>query len=393
MVVSSDFSAIKEEAFAIEYEIHSPGARVIVSISNEIQSKLTVGRRKGALRWGLREVILPEWSYRAHILFDEPRASYHITADPHAALWSRDDSVGDSRPIVVESPFDPSFLSKSLWNIRLQLIEETNEYSHDALLSDLFGSCWGRFDETLGAFDAITGAAEAVHTSHGLEPSSLVVVVHSEYGDFPMPTRIPEGIVKIVERSRGFPGAESISINQKSISFLKTINDLFGFSGSDIVFRRDAKTVTGEDTEELSYSKISFLFTLDNGSVITHEKLSYGQKRLLSFLYYLAVSEDIVIADELVNGLHYDWIEVCLKEIGSRQAFLTSQNPLLLDFLPFESAEEVRRSFLLCRREKHEGKSRMVWSNMDQENAEAFFRSYKTKALQVSEILRTRGLW
>lgn len=144
---------------------------------------------------------------------------------------------------------------------------------------------------------------------------------------------------------------------------------------------------------DATYGDFSFSFTLDDGTVITHKDLSYGQKRLLSFLYHLALRDDVVVADELVNGLHYDWIEACIQEIGDRQAFLTSQNPILLDFLPFESAEQVRQSFVLCRLERREGGSVMLWKNLDADAAEEFFRSYKTRALQVSEILRMQGLW
>ena len=154
----------------------------------------------------------------------------------------------------------------------------------------------------------------------------------------------------------------------------------------------ESKSV-GQRWSDFRYGKFAFTFTLGDDSAINHDALSYGQKRLLSFLYHLDVNRDIIIVDELVNGLHYDWIEACIEEIGDRQAFLTSQNPLLLDFLHFESAEQARRSFILCRREKRDDKTVTVWENLDEATAEAFFRAYQTRALQVSEILRTKGLW
>jgi hypothetical protein len=49
-----------------------------------------------------------------------------------------------------------------------------------------------------------------------------------------------------------------------------------------------------------------------------------------------------------VNGLHHRRIATSIEAIGQRQAFLTSQNPLLLDYIPIASADEVRRSFVLC---------------------------------------------
>jgi len=106
--------------------------------------------------------------------------------------------------------------------------------------------------------------------------------------------------------------------------------------------------------EQLGNMIARFFFA--DGGFITQDRLSYGQKRLLMFYYYLASNPDIVIADELVNGLHHQWIRAAIEEIGERQAFLTSQNPLLLDYLPFSSAEHVRKSFMLCTAELDENK-------------------------------------
>jgi ABC-type molybdenum transport system ATPase subunit/photorepair protein PhrA len=127
--------------------------------------------------------------------------------------------------------------------------------------------------------------------------------------------------------------------------------------------------------------------------VIRHDLLSWGQKRILSFLYYAAANPDILVVDELVNGLHHEWISACLKEMEGRQCFLTSQNPLLLDHLTFSSAEEVRQTFIQCRREKGEHRSQLRWQHMDEASAEAFFRAYKVGIQHVGEILRTKGLW
>jgi len=90
---------------------------------------------------------------------------------------------------------------------------------------------------------------------------------------------------------------------------------------------------------------------------------SYGQKRLLSFFAISDPCPEVLIADELVNGLHHEWIRACIDEVGDRQAFLTSQNPLLLDYLEFESAEDVQRGFVLCSRETTGEATQLVWRN------------------------------
>ena len=141
------------------------------------------------------------------------------------------------------------------------------------------------------------------------------------------------------------------------------------------------------------YSDFEFQLTMDDGTVLRHDWLSYGQKRLLSFLYYAAANPDIIIADELVNGLHHEWIDACLEEVKDRQCFLTSQNPLLLDYLSFDSVESVKRSFILCDRKKNGKRAQLVWGNMPEDAATSFFRAYKAGVQHVSEILRTKGLW
>ena len=147
-----------------------------------------------------------------------------------------------------------------------------------------------------------------------------------------------------------------------------------------------------DNYENWHYRLLRFQFTR-RGAIFSHEALSYGQKRLLAFLYYLAVNEHIVIADELVNGLHHEWITLCLQQIGERQAFLTSQNPLLLDYLPPGSVEQAQQRYILCRSEPTEKGEELVWENMPAEEAERFFRAYSVGIQHVSEVLMSKGLW
>lgn len=188
--------------------------------------------------------------------------------------------------------------------------------------------------------------------------------------------------------SRLFDG---IVAKHEEVDFLEKAVNLMGFKGAEMLLRL-RKREPVDDGERLTFSNFEFTMRLEDDTVIPHDFLSYGQKRLLAFLYYVAAN-DVIIADEIVNGMHHNWIEACLRDIGDRQSFLTSQNPLLLDFLPFTSAQDVERTFILCSNETHEGRRRMSWRNMSEEDAHTFFRSYKTQALQVSEILRSRGWW
>jgi len=136
-----------------------------------------------------------------------------------------------------------------------------------------------------------------------------------------------------------------------------------------------------------------FQFNSRDGRSIPHKHLSYGQKRLLAFYYYLACNESFVIADELVNGLHHSWIKACMDAIGERQAFLTSQNPLLFEHVEFDSIEQVQARFITCKSELVDGAEQLVWQNMPRDDAERFYRGYEADIEGIGDILINRGLW
>ena len=103
--------------------------------------------------------------------------------------------------------------------------------------------------------------------------------------------------------------------------------------------------------------------------------------------------KNFAIIDELVNGLHHSWIEATMDKLGDRQSFLTSQNPLLMDYLGFESAEDVQRTFILCPGASEASGGRLPIRNLSAEEAERFQRAYAVGIQHVSEILRDQGLW
>ena len=142
-----------------------------------------------------------------------------------------------------------------------------------------------------------------------------------------------------------------------------------------------------------SNALVRFQFAKGGVDMISHDRLSYGQKRLLTFFCYLDMCPDVVVADELVNGLHHAWISASIQAIGERQVFLTSQNPILLDHVPITSAQHARQSFVLCRSEARRGPSAWFWENMTDADADELFRAYEVGVEHVSEILQSRGLW
>ncbi|WP_437284071.1 AAA family ATPase [Sorangium sp. So ce406] len=270
---------------------------------------------------------------------------------------------------------------------------------HINLWADLRSAC--RFDESLDTFRALTARSDDADISKdGLRPrirlyrfrdrlqSAPISAINPDHGI------VPKGILDIMKL--GLPeGATDYSMDDNDITFLSEVVRLLGLRSAIAKIELIDKVVAGGDppAEHFDFGNLKFWFTRRDGSIFQDQQLSYGQKRLLAFLYYLDANPSFVIADELVNGLHHAWIEECMNAIGDRQAFLTSQNPLLLDYLSFESAEQVKESFILCRNQADGDRERMIWRNMTDDEADMFYRAYQVGIEHVGEILRTRGLW
>lgn len=142
------------------------------------------------------------------------------------------------------------------------------------------------------------------------------------------------------------------------------------------------------------YGRNQVYVTTRGGTRFPLDKLSYGQQRLFAFHLHAAMHPHAVVADELTNGMHHAMVDGCLSTIGERQAFLATQNPLLLDHIGFDSEDEVRRTFVLCDLQNNaDGEKTMLWRNMSPEEAHEFFADYQVGIQHVNAILRTRGLW
>lgn len=125
------------------------------------------------------------------------------------------------------------------------------------------------------------------------------------------------------------------------------------------------------------------------------DALSFGQKRLLALFWQLNVNKAApLISDELVNGFHHSWVRPVLDEIGDRQSIVAVQNPLLLDELSFDSADDVRRAITLCRMKTLEnGRRQWIWEKPSMEQAERLFEAWGHGMSYVSELLKREGLW
>jgi hypothetical protein len=267
------------------------------------------------------------------------------------------------------------------------------------------GMMAARFDESLDMFRSVTGRQRDLAV---VNPDLRPVVELSQYigkdetsserrTAFPIEGLVPRRILRLVEE-RFVEGATDVSFEKDDLQFLSETVRLLGLRSATAKLEFTGKgrargNGTFQDHDLLWFGNLNFWFTRKDGSVFQHHHLSYGQKRLLAFLYYLDANPSFVLADELVNGLHHTWIDECMKALGDRQAFLTSQNPLLLDYLVFHSAEDVKQSFILCSSKTIDGRERMTWRNMTDDEAAMFYSAYQVGIEHVGEILRTRGLW
>jgi energy-coupling factor transporter ATP-binding protein EcfA2 len=364
MVVRSDFSTLAKEEFAIEYELSVPeGESIIVVIRND---RVAIEQPQRPTELGQRDAF----RHSVEVLRSTDRHRL-VRFDAERGL-----SIGDAPPKVapelVFSPLEQGFLVFLV----AEVVAGVKAFSRYLVQA---GNAH-RLDESLDVFWTVTV---------GDRDGNFLIYGDEWHANPSAPQLVPDIIIQKLRASHE-PKKPDYSFTDGDLDLLATLKDMMGFSASEL------RVVVTErrDPPRVQIGNLVFRFWWEDGTFITHDGLSYGQKRLVSFFYYLACNPDIVIADELVNGLHHRWITASIDAIGPRQAFLTSQNPLLLDYVPMTSAEEARRSFVLCRAEPQPGeRPRWIWENMSEEDAAELFSAYGVGVEHVSEILQSRGLW
>lgn len=383
-LLSWDFSQFQHEPCDVEYEVVSPSARVVVRLRVEQPTReehpnepLLPHQRMGLEEMGVQLSEAGSLTASLNVTVeDQQTGAKHLLQAADSRLSLRT----DKNILLSEAWLGYPFLVKNAFyrisrGLRMSNPISTLVISVRTLLS------LQRFDESLSFFDHIS--------------KDIAIIWLDEPGHATLaPGNFPTELVGNLEKLVGEHGdANEVRFDSKEApsGFLQRLVTLLEFESAELRLR-----CLKRDTQPLNIAEFGdalFSFQRKDGSTTNHTLLSYGQKRLLAFYYYLACNPHIIVADELVNGMHHEWIEACFEDMGQRQAFLTSQNPLLLDYLWFESAEEVRSAFVLCRTEMKEGREQLVWENMSEQEAEGFFSAYQVKIQHVGELLRTRGLW
>ncbi len=378
-VASGDLRAYEHESFELEFELVLNGEVLLVSARNE-----TAHQR---ISIDVNEPSKAAWAYHIHYSARDGSV-YQIEA-----VNGRTQLVGGDLALPEASLFAPGFHEIC---ICLALDIKSTNFLGFRDQSLRFTKGLFRMDEGLDVFRSITDGLPLPRTRSPLlatlfsgspwgNPRESVVSLMEL-----MVTYIPGSLLELLlEQGESVHSATQIGISSSEWPLLETIRTLINVKRLQVtlqlVERKEAEGVTQLST----FGRPVFRATTHSGTTFTHDKLSYGEKRLLAFMYHAAANPQILVADELVNGLHHEWIQACLDAIQG-QAFLTSQNPLLLDHLPFSSGEEVQRRFVLCDRDEQ---GRWIWRNMDPAAAAAFYRAYEVGIQHVSEILETKGLW
>lgn len=368
-----DLSAYQHESFDLEFDMQVGDHRYSVAAQQTTSIANSLARLGGGQPLS--------WNYRVEIRGPSGTIAT-AEATPRTTKITLTVEGGDE--ITTEeaprpSPFSVMFYAAPFLRAPVDIAVSV------IILFSVYGNCL-RLDEGLDVFRTIVDGT--------ILPSikqQLSMEFYSRMGapevDFYAPSELAAHI-----KAEGLPLHEAmdVAVDQSHFGVLDAVAraiDVRALRCSLMLLDRKQDPATGATVSR--FGKPTFWITTHGGTTFTHDKLSYGEKRLLAFMYHAAANPQILIADELVNGLHYEWIQACLDAIQG-QAFLTSQNPLLLDHLPFTSAAEAQRRFVLCDRDEH---GEWIWRNMDQDAADAFYRAYDVGVQHVSGILRTKGLW
>lgn len=245
-----------------------------------------------------------------------------------------------------------------------------------------------RFDEGLGYFNLLTtkapeGFSLIAHVREDKTLDTALSVFSSQLVNPPVAQHLTTNYDGKDEKLKG------LYASSETTEFLRTFCQLTKFEHVSVLADIEEEKKV-DDIETVTFRPLWFFCSISDGIKIHHDRLSFGQKRLLSFLFYHQNNNSIVAADELVNGLHHDWVASCVEKLSSRQAFLSSQNPLLFDCMGFESKEDAASQFIEC---GTDSEHRFTWQNMKLADAGEFYETYLTGIQHISEILRTRGYW
>jgi energy-coupling factor transporter ATP-binding protein EcfA2 len=391
MVVGANFAGLEEEAFDLEYDLTSAGSSYAIKVRNKahgngpsptmrFELELSAAQEPGSLTSALVPGAEPPAPFRYTLRVSDGRAIVEAGERRFEADLGGVSPFSPGRNFILAAlgrihhsanPLDPGFDSL------LELSETSlilREPSHVAL-------------ETYDRFDEATSWLERVFSQ-----AALLCQPEAPYLWMYLPFDMVAATGDLEAQIDADSPPQTLSGSSATVPLLATVNRVLGFR--ETTFRLDLTNVEATATpRRYLFGNLRFYFKKHDGSMIPFDRLSFGQKRLFGYFYYLGLHEWFAVADELANGMHHAMINDCLAALGDRQAFMATQNPLLLDHLSFESAEEVVATFVLCEPLLEGNREQWVWRHLTADEAGELFRDYQVGVQHTNDILRTRGLW
>jgi energy-coupling factor transporter ATP-binding protein EcfA2 len=246
-----------------------------------------------------------------------------------------------------------------------------------------------RFGEGLAVFDAIRG--EILEDLGDPDWAYMIVRMKDRKVDVRYASFVPDELRRVIQEKKPEDfDADELHVSSDEAPFLRKAAEALGVDEVTLTlpFKREDK---GEGQVDLTCHELKLRVVRGGGAPIPSEKLSYGEKRLFSFFYYSAAHPYVVLVDDLLNGLTHDGAEAAIDEIGERQAFVTSRDPLLFAFVPRPDDEEP--TLIACTARNREAEREIAWEALDSEAAAPILEACGAGIQEVGKVLRSRSLW
>jgi ABC-type branched-subunit amino acid transport system ATPase component len=387
-LVGGDLRSYQRESFDLEFDLVLGDEHVAISAHNhlEYREKLTALINDDAHD--------STWHY--HIRFGRSDgSSHHIeAAKGQTRVWVGDGAEPPTPTALTESPLFVSSFYERCVSAALGIGEL--DFRGFKVQQRLLANNCLRLDEGLDVFNAITNGLPLPHLPR---PLGAILLSGFPWGNSVRRTQwllemiatyMPVSLLEcLLQHGEPIHHKTEVGISSAEWGLLAELKALIGVRDLQVTMQLVGREELEESGLSSVFGKPVFRIITHRGTTVTHDGLSYGEKRLLAFMYHAAANPQILVSDEVVNGMHPRWIGACLEAIRG-QAFLTSQNPLLLDHLTFASAEEAQRRLVLCDADEN---GSWTWRNMELDAADAFHRAHQAGLQHVGEVLRTSGLW
>lgn len=146
-----------------------------------------------------------------------------------------------------------------------------------------------------------------------------------------------------------------------------------------------------EQAKRLECRGLELRVQFRSGVEVVDSELTFGQRRYLAMALALLSSPGRpIFIDEIDNGLHPRLVEAVLGMLPGRQSFLASHNKLVVDYLNYDSADDVRRKIHICRRD---GAGKQTVGMLDEATVQDVFEKISVGVMHPSDVLLAEGLW